>query len=254
MKYFYEAKTEMELNIRHNINFPSHLHEQFEIGYIENGSASLLLDENEYQLNEGDFFVVFPNQIHGYSKSKNLTAKMFIFPPQLIGDYKKLFSAKIPANPVVSDTADAQGLAELIFNTDTDNINVLKGFLLALFGILTDKMILKDIEEYNVSTLKNILIYCLEHYTESITISDVSTALHISRYHIAHLFRKKLNTTFSDYIAQKRIDYACKLLSDKGLTVTAIAYQSGFNSLRSFNRNFLKLQGVSPKEYRKKGL
>ncbi len=137
-----------------------------------------------------------------------------------------------------------------MFAIMSDNINVLKGFLLSIFGILIDKIELNDINKYDVSTLKNILRYCSEHFNKGISIMDVANELHISRFHISHIFREKLNTTFSDYLTQKRIEYAASLLCYEKLTITDIAYQSGFNSIRSFNRNFLKYMKISPKEYK----
>ncbi len=251
MKYFFELKSETEIKERNNLDFPAHLHEEIELGYIEKGSVVLILDENKYQLNEGNFFVVFPNQIHSYEKSKNIKAKIIIFSHDLIIDHKNLFFSKIPQTPVINESDNGKKIIHLMFDIITDNLNVLKGFLNSIFWILMDEVKFKDINKYNVSTLKNILIYCSEHFYEGISISDVAENLHISRYHISHIFKQKLNVTFSEYITRKRISYACNLLCNKNLSIIDVAYQSGFNSLRSFNRNFFKHMHTSPKEYRK---
>ncbi len=251
MKYFFEAKGKIEMEERSSLDFPAHLHENFEVGYVQSGEAVLVVDDNKYTLCGGDFFVIFPNQIHSYENSHSCIAKVVIFSPLLIGEFEKIFSSKLPENPVISQSEFGRDIINMLFDVTTDNVNVLKGFLLALFGILMDNTELKDVDKYNVSTLENLLIYCSEHFSEGITISDVSENLHISRYHIAHIFREKLKTTFSDYITAKRIEYACQLLRDRSMSVVDVAYQSGFNSIRSFNRNFLKHMGVSPKEYRK---
>ncbi len=250
MKYFFESKNEVELMEKNSLDFPAHLHEHIEMGYLEKGSAVLILDEKEYTLKEGDFFVVFPNQIHSYKKSENIKTKIIIFSYNLIPEYKNIFSSKIPQIPVIRKADNEKMLMELMFAIMSDNINVLKGFLLSIFGLLTDKIELNDITEYNVSVLKNILIYCSEHFNEGISVMDVANELHISRFHISHIFREKLNTTFSDYLTQKRIEYATSLFCHENLTITDIAYKSGFNSIRSFNRNFLKYMKITPKEYK----
>ncbi len=251
MKFFFEAKEHIEIDVKHNLDFPPHLHDFFEIGYVEKGSATLIIEEIGYNLKEGDFFVVFPNQIHHYKNSNNILVKMIIFNPRLIKEYNEIFLSNIPENPVIEHNNYATEIINLIFKIETKNVDILKGLLLALFGILTDGMTFKNIEKFNISTLKNILLFCEEHFTEPITVSEVASSLHISRYHIAHIFREKLNTTFSEYITEKRIEYASALLCNENYSIIDIAYKSGFNSLRTFNRNFLKYLQIPPKEYRK---
>ncbi len=251
MKYFVEPDDKLQIERRDNIDYPAHLHERVEIGYIKQGSVILTVDEREYHPSAGDIFVVFPNQIHSYRESNGIDAKMIIFSPAMIPEFNTLFSSKIPEDPIISNATREKEITELIFDINVENKNALRGLLLALTALLFEHIAFNDVNKYNISTIKNLLIYCSEHFTEGISISDAAESLYISRYHIAHLFKEKLDTSFSDYITGKRIEHACSLLSDNTLTVAEIAYHSGFNSLRSFNRNFLKHVGISPKEYRK---
>jgi len=69
--------------------------------------------------------------------------------------------------------------------------------------------------------------------------------------HLGKLFKSSYNKTISDYIADLRIDHTAKLLIETNNTIISIAFQAGFDSLRTFNRVFLKHMGVSPKIYRK---
>lgn len=252
MKYFWEEKKDAEISMRDSLDFPAHLHEHFEFGYLEEGSSVLVIEGKKHPIARGDFFLVFPNQIHSYEQSENIRVNLLIFSPLLIREFEPLFSSKIPATPIVSHAVHAQEIAALLLQANPNDMPTLKGFLLALFGLLTAQIPLAEIDKYNISTLKSLLLYCSEHFREGITVSDASNALHISRYHIAHIFREKLGTTFSDYITGKRIEYACRLLTDAHLSIAEVANQSGFNSLRSFNRHFLQQMECSPKAYRKK--
>lgn len=74
----------------------------------------------------------------------------------------------------------------------------------------------------------------------------------MSRYTISHLFGKRLNVNFCDYINAMRIRRACELLDSGKLSVTEVAYAVGYNSTRSFNRCFSKVKGCTPREYRKR--
>jgi YesN/AraC family two-component response regulator len=56
--------------------------------------------------------------------------------------------------------------------------------------------------------------------------------------------------TIADYVGSCRIALAKKLLSDKRLTIISIAQQVGYNNTETFSRNFRKLEGMTPSEYR----
>ena len=57
--------------------------------------------------------------------------------------------------------------------------------------------------------------------------------------------------TFVEYLNTIRIGHVCKLLADSDENVVTIAYECGFNNLANFNRQFKRLKGMSPSEYRK---
>ena len=76
--------------------------------------------------------------------------------------------------------------------------------------------------------------------------------LHMSKYHISHLFSEKLNISFSTYISIIRIDAACELLEETDKKTSDISEEVGFGSIRSFNRAFMHLTGTSPLQYRSK--
>jgi len=78
--------------------------------------------------------------------------------------------------------------------------------------------------------------------------------LRTNRTYLSKLINEDFNLSFSDFINQYRVTYACELImQDKQdrFSQTFIAEQSGFGSLSSFNRAFKKEMGVTPGEYRK---
>lgn len=56
---------------------------------------------------------------------------------------------------------------------------------------------------------------------------------------------------FSTYVNQQRIDYAKNLLISTKLSVAEIAFESGYDSLRTFNRSFRQISGISPTDFRR---
>ena len=95
--------------------------------------------------------------------------------------------------------------------------------------------------------------FCAKHYTEDLSLAILERELHLSRYYISHLFTKKLQIGFNDYLNSLRTEHACRLLCEQEHSVTEIGRLSGFSNPRTFNRAFLKQTGMTPSEYRKKG-
>ena len=80
---------------------------------------------------------------------------------------------------------------------------------------------------------------------------EVADKLCISRSTVSHLFNERLAMNFCDYINSLRLSDAVKLLKNGKNTITEISDLSGFSTIRTFNRAFLKRYGISPSEYRK---
>ncbi|MBO7311046.1 MAG: helix-turn-helix transcriptional regulator, partial [Clostridia bacterium] len=76
--------------------------------------------------------------------------------------------------------------------------------------------------------------------------------LHISKYYVSHIMSNKLKMGFNDYINSIRVSNACKYLRKTDKSITEISGIVGFNTMRTFNRAFLKQTGMTPSEYREK--
>jgi AraC-like DNA-binding protein len=55
-----------------------------------------------------------------------------------------------------------------------------------------------------------------------------------------------------EYIRKKRIEKAIELMSDRSISLTEIAYLTGFSDQSHFTRIFKKFTGSNPSEYRRK--
>lgn len=89
-----------------------------------------------------------------------------------------------------------------------------------------------------------------EHCAEDLPVEDVAALAGFSKFHFLRLFKQFSGTTYNDYLTNKRIQNAEKLLIHPGLSITEIALKSGFNSLSTFNRIFKTHKSCSPSEYR----
>ncbi|MBX2843890.1 MAG: AraC family transcriptional regulator [Flammeovirgaceae bacterium] len=96
--------------------------------------------------------------------------------------------------------------------------------------------------------------YVMENFKDQIKLDDISEEVNMTKEAFCRYFKRKTNRTFMEYVIRFRIGYACRLLMETQLNVSEIGYESGFNNLANFNRQFVKLKGLSPKAYRNRFL
>lgn len=103
------------------------------------------------------------------------------------------------------------------------------------------------------SRLHNLMANEKAYLNPKIALGEVAGAIGTNKTYLSDYFNKTLGTTFYDYINSYRIAEACRIIDSmpkEGRTSMAVvAEKSGFNSLSSFNRYFVKVKGVSPKNY-----
>lgn len=87
---------------------------------------------------------------------------------------------------------------------------------------------------------------------DDLRLTDLQRVFPISRSYLSQLFNKELNTSFSDYVNQYRIEESKRLMDAEPLTsIQEIAERSGFHSISTFRRAFIKYVGIVPSEYKK---
>lgn len=89
-----------------------------------------------------------------------------------------------------------------------------------------------------------------ERHRDELSLADIASSVELSRERLSRLFHETLGITFSEYLTQVRLASARQLLRDGDAPITEIAFESGFQSLSQFNRNFARYEGCSPREFR----
>ena len=92
--------------------------------------------------------------------------------------------------------------------------------------------------------------YIHQHYMEKLTLEEMAQASGFSKYHFERLFKRHTAQTFYQYLNSIRIKHAAMLLADNTLSVTDIAYRTGFPSISSFIRMFHIQYQCTPSAYR----
>ncbi len=241
-----------------SLDFVPHLHSAVEIFFFTQGSSLVLHGNRWHRLSAGDVFIAFPNQIHGYEQSENVRGYLLIVPvkPYLSAYYSTLMN-NLPTEPYLrKEQWEQSGLSSLLELADQDRATatemVMQGYLHLIVGKLLSLLTLQERQPESNDALKQILLYLNEHYTESVGRGTLAKALGYTESYVSHIFSNTLKTTIPEYVNSLRIYDATRLLTQTDLSVTRIASDLGFGSIRNFNRVFLKQTGVTPKEYRQK--
>lgn len=92
--------------------------------------------------------------------------------------------------------------------------------------------------------------YVWQHFKDDIRLGEAASLAGMSEAAFCRYFRARANKTFTDYVSEIRIGHASKLLLETGWNISQIAYESGFDTLSNFNRNFKKFTQQTPRDYR----
>lgn len=233
-----------------------HIHSHLELIYMEEGSCMATVDNKDFLIEKGDLFLSFPNQIHYYHDRSVVSGYLFIFSADLFKDFKEIFQTKVPYSPIIKCNQLPLDLRSRLKKIKTKNRSdsnyekiAAKGYLLSLLAEILPLMNLVT-STTDHDSIKSILTYCSENYTEPLTLEQISKELHLNKYYISHIFNERMNISFTDFINSLRIEHACNLL-ERGSNITEIAFSSGFSSIRTFNRVFVQNMGMSPRDYAK---
>ncbi len=256
-KSAYEAR-----NISKTLSVTPHLHSHIEIVLLTSGVSVGVADTKEAEMGAGDLFISFPNQIHYYlDKVRPVEHSIVIISPDMCPEFNNIFKTMVPESPVFKNAGENQRIVSAIDNivecrkrNDEYSETEVRGSLLILMSELCRSMKLVKNVSYDSDMAKAIINYCYENYANEISLQSIADELHISRYYISHLFGQRLHIGFNDYINSLRVRSAAEILKSGDKTVTEVAYAVGYNSVRTFDRCFLKVRGMTPKEYRKNAL
>lgn len=98
--------------------------------------------------------------------------------------------------------------------------------------------------------IQKTLDYMEEHYEEELTIEQLSSIAHLSRFYYQRLFYRLTGYTVSEYLRSVRLKMAAGLLKADNGKIMDIAMQCGFSSHNTLTRAFRQCYGMSPAEYR----
>ena len=263
------------------------VHDTHELTYLRKGSAQFVIGGKQYQLNEGQTFVIKPNVTHSYH-IENTEAEMAVvyFDFARVKDSESLQAAIMPAESyplnsfmsfisgddldvssepvIILEGRGSESIAEICERIlrEENRKELGKELLMqaqAIELLVVFSRALHDQwqENLRVQTGKAeelVLIakdYIDHNYTKTISVSDMAGHVFLSPGYFARAFREVMDISPMNYLVQLRVRKACELLAEDDLKISAIATQVGFSSPQRFNAAFRKIMDQTPMEYRK---
>ncbi|MBQ3110224.1 MAG: helix-turn-helix transcriptional regulator [Clostridia bacterium] len=99
--------------------------------------------------------------------------------------------------------------------------------------------------------IQKVIDYVALHLNEEITVKTMAAIAHMSVTHFSRVFKQKSGFSPYEYVLNARLNTAKELLLKTDMSVTDVAYETGFNSEANFVYCFTKNEGISPGRFRK---
>ena len=232
-----------------NFNFPLHLHQNFELIFLDEGEMIVTVNNISYKLQKGDALLIFPNQIHSIqsSISKHI---LFIFSPNIIQSFFDEKNGQLPKSNLFTLSEWDVQLLKGLSNQSTKYR--LKGVLYMICDLFDKQSQYYDSVSNKENAFTKVLLYIEHNFKKSCSVRDIAQNTSYNPEYIAHIFKKHMRISCKQYITARRLNYATYILTETDKTCLFCALESGFTSLRSFNRDFKKHLNLSPMQYRAK--
>lgn len=228
-----------------NFQFPLHFHRAYELILVSEGQLTITIDQQEFIMKKQDMAVIFSNQIHGLRTDSSSEVTIILFSPELIGDFFMTYQDYIPVHNVIHLNHEIP-LEQFI------TVYHQKSFL---YGVCAKLVSETDFVEVKPSThmklLDQLFLFVEKHYSEECTLKRATNEMGYDYSYISRIFKRFMNMDFTEYLNQYRISQACYWIRNQQQPIGEVAVSCGYQNLRTFHRNFKKIMGMSPMEYRK---
>lgn len=253
-------------------NMPFHYHSEYELVYITHGSGQRYIGKSIHNFRPGDMVFMGPDLSHVWmnEKQKQISeseteAIVLQFSDQLFqslietpefSQIKQLLNRSQAGLKIEGKTraAIAQSLEDLLDSQGTEKFVG----LIRLLDILArdENLVLLNPIDYKEGSyhkdhrINVVYHYVISRYQQRISVDEVAHLAHMEKSAFCRFFKTKTQKTFTRFVNETRVNHACGLLLENKLSVSQIAYEVGFNNLANFYRQFHKITGKTPGEFK----
>jgi AraC-like DNA-binding protein len=248
-----------------------HFHNYLEVGICYNGKGRLIIEDKTYRYEGGMISIIPANIPHTTISDPGNICKL----EYLFIDMDEYIKAELKTSRIASDEAIRIVNKKGLFFKETDypdisrvihNIveecrqekpfykDVLKGYLAALvFEIIRadgSRVTTDRTPNLNNQYIKIAVSYVKTHFSNEIKISEMASMCGLSESHFRKVFEECMNMKPNDYINSIRIMEACRLLKREDISMEELGLKVGYQTPSTFNRNFRKITGKTPYQWK----
>lgn len=259
----------------------AHTHDFLVLAYFERGGGSLRIAGCEWPVGPGDLYVIAPGEVVGVGEEAGALAQVegwaVSFPPEGLGSNAPAALLSWQAHPLLFPFAHraAQGGQRLEVpvadrHVWSERLSALNGELQtrrdgyreAVIAHLT--LLLVDVSRLTVDIAGNLRLrdepllaevfdFIETHYHERISLRDVAVAVSMSSGHLTTIVRRKTGRPVQEWITERRMAQARRLLAETDLSITELGRRVGYSDPVYFARSFRRAHGTTPLRWRRAG-
>lgn len=258
---------------------PWHFHPEIEIILIENGHGSRYVGDSISNFYSGDLVITGSNTPHVWSSSpefynseSDLIARAIViqfeenFWGETFSDLPELHKIKSFLNEAKRGIRFEKQTRKQLekYMLELPSLMGMSSLmqLLTMLDIMTSSSefyylsspnykseSINTVDEHRMEVIYN---HVLRHYQREIPLDEISSLINLTPPSFCRYFKLRTNKAFSSFVNEMRIGSASKLLIENNLSISQVCYESGFNHLSNFNRQFKKIKNMTPSEYQRK--
>jgi len=252
-----------------------HIHDCLEFGYCHDGDGIFIVENKVLPYSKGDISVISSAEMHLAQSTPGTTSTWTWFycdPMKLLfpsfQNTELLEASKFHGpefNNIIRASENSKlssTLLELIqVHTENDRffeIQIISNLCLFFtelhkkYARVQNKNNQAKRETETLLRIQKAIVYISAHYREDIKIEKLASLCHLSPNHFRRLFGRAIGLSPIQYLNTVRITMASTALLQNKDSISNIAYDCGYDSISSFNRQFKTQTGISPREFRKR--
>jgi len=229
----------------------NHCHPSYELIAVYGGSVSIVIEGNRHKLSEGELVIIPPLCYHsiyteGGTNYKRITV---LFNSSLIPEAIRADFSTSTSGHYIYSHSSLLPVVDFLCQVMKENVeakfsSLIESLMSQVFYIVTYKNAVR--EDYTSEPrVKKIAEYIDLHICEKITLDDICREILMSKSSVCHLFSGEMKVSVKQYILQKKISYAAKLIAD-GAAAGEAAESIGYDNYSDFYKMYVKHFGVSP--------
>lgn len=245
----------------------THFHSELEFLYVTSGKIKLLYNDIETVAKKGEIIFINSKTPHSTEFLENGTSHILIQfkAPSVLESELKYLVEMLKAETVSGfvfekKDPDYRQVSKIIMgmteNSEAHSMSTsyyIMSEIYYLLSILHKRGFLLDSSSLDMGLVNKILPslkFIAENFAEQISLNDMAESINLNKDYFCRLFKKATGVTPVEYLNFVRISKAEKLFKTD-MTLSEIAYSTGFSSIAYFNKTFNKYKNCSPSKYRK---